>query len=235
MKNKLFFLPITLLILLSTLLSCSNEKTYIDPNVQYIDYVDKNEKLPEPFDKIKVDYYQQIFVDKGIYKMSQLKGQNFVDEAMIVTTPDQFITINSFYLRNFYGVLDGYYFLNFSINHAPAASWFMSIEFEYEEYELNNNGFGIEPILWKDGRILTMKAAIETKAINFDVFYAGENDDFSGKKIISLTNYFKPRPYVELVSEYGGEEKLDWNIILSKPTDGIYYKIQDQYLPPVIE
>ena len=111
-NKKVFFLSI---IVLAPFISCQQKEE--KPVIVY----------PGVFEQIRRDYYQQLFVDKGITKYSDyIQGD-------INSKYNRYIKLSSFYIYDYFGIFDGYYCVDFLINALGSTGSFLN-----HGYEFNN-------------------------------------------------------------------------------------------------
>lgn len=199
---------------------------YFTPEGQYIDFEDRNESLPAPFDRIKLDYYQQEFIDKMIdrdSKFVEAHYETFSDETTPIY-PCRLISINSLYLMNFFGVIDGAYFVSFDVNgQAPTYSGWAMFTFQCHslgKYQLFTQT-RVPPVFWKDGRIYSIEDAlalgvVSEKSLDEAVVADPAYISTTGK---DNTIVFPARkwPDVRLEQEQLGKEAT-WEVSLAEPT-----------------
>ena len=126
--------------------SCSNNDS--DSRPLQVD-IDTIIQLPDPFLRIKNDYYHQLFEQKSIKYESQANYDGFRTRTAKYDYP---INSNSLYIYDFYGVFDGYYCVDFLINGSGAAIWNTVVNYSVKGMEFSTFNY-FPPVFWKDGII----------------------------------------------------------------------------------
>lgn len=216
---------------------------YFTPEGQYIDFEDRNESLPAPFDRIKLDYYRQEFVGKGIDRDSEFietHHETFSDPGTPIY-PHRLISINSLCLLNFFGVIDGAYFVSFDVNgQAPTYQGWAMDEFQCHslgKYELFTRT-RVPPVFWKDGRIYSIRDALALGVISErsldEAVVTGPTVSLDTGKVNTVV--FPAREWREVLiawKELG--EEVTWEVSLAEPTINIRLNRTEfwQNLPPL--
>lgn len=187
---------VTLVVSITTLLlsSCSSKKEEKPLQVD----IDTIIKLPDPFLRIKNDYYHQVFEQKGIKYESQSNLDGFIFGAR--REYDYPINSNSFYIYDFYGVFDGYYCVDFLINGQGAAVWDMIAIYVVKGMEFATPNY-FPPVFWKDGTIYqldemndkdvdlsSLEHALSIQKCNSGIYDSRTTDDIFKEPVIQV-NY----------------------------------------------
>lgn len=201
---------------------------------KFVDEADRNVLLPAPFDQIKKDYYQQVFIDEGYDTDMEYFLDHPFEFGCPSLVPNRYVSINSFQLSSFYGVFDGAYLVAFAINGLSGSDGgpFGSIGVTFYGPVRWGCYPRTHPYFWKDGIIYSLDQAYQN-----DLVSAEEFQRFV-LRVMLTDDEDGPRWYPSLAKELEQSgTTLTWDEVLEEPTTDIKLGWEEyiRNLPPAVE